>query len=75
MDVARATEDLKDNVTKGIERAQERVEEKVAQTKDVVATLNEQVEALVRQSPLVALGGAFAVGYLIAKLARVRVRA
>jgi ElaB/YqjD/DUF883 family membrane-anchored ribosome-binding protein len=75
MDVARATEDLKDNVTKGIERAQERVEEKVAQTKDMIVTLNEQVEALVRQSPLVALGGAFAVGYLIAKLARVRVRA
>lgn len=75
MDVARATEDLKDNVTKGFERAQERVGEGVAQTKDLVATLNEQVETLVRQSPLIALGGAFAVGYLIAKLARVRVRA
>jgi ElaB/YqjD/DUF883 family membrane-anchored ribosome-binding protein len=75
MDVARATEELKDNVTKGMERAQERVEEKVAQTKDLVATLNEQVETLVRQSPLIALGGALAVGYLIAKLARVRARA
>jgi ElaB/YqjD/DUF883 family membrane-anchored ribosome-binding protein len=75
MDVARATEDLKDNVTKGIERAQERVEEGMAQTKDLVAMLNGQVETLVRQSPLIALGGAFAVGYLIAKLARVRARA
>jgi hypothetical protein len=75
MDVARATEELKESVTKGFERAQERVEEKVGQTKDLVAMLNEQVETLVRQSPLVALGGAFAVGYLIAKLARVRVRA
>jgi hypothetical protein len=75
MDVARATEDLKENVSKGIERAQERVEEGVAQTKDLVAMLNEQVQTLVRQSPLIALGGAFAVGYLIAKLARVRAHA
>ena len=75
MDVARATEELKDNVTKGIERAQERVGEGVAQTKDLVAMVNEQIETLVRQSPLIALGGAFAVGYLIAKLARVRGRA
>ena len=75
MDVARATEELKDNVTKGIERAEKRVGEGVAQTKDLVAMVNEQIETLVRQSPLIALGGAFAVGYLIAKLARVRVRA
>ena len=75
MAVARATEELKDNVTKGIERAQERVGEGVAQTKDLVAMVNEQIETLVRQSPLIALGGAFAVGYLIAKLARGRVRA
>jgi ElaB/YqjD/DUF883 family membrane-anchored ribosome-binding protein len=75
MDVARATEDLKENVTKGIERAQERVGERVEQTKDLVSMLNGQIETLVRQSPLIALGGAFAVGYLIAKLARVRARA
>jgi ElaB/YqjD/DUF883 family membrane-anchored ribosome-binding protein len=75
MDVARATEDLKENVTKRMERAQERVEEGVAHTRDMVAVLNGQIETLVRQSPLIALGGAFAVGYLIAKLARVRARA
>ena len=76
MDVAKATEDLKDNVIKGIERAQERVEEGVRrggeQTKDLVSMLNGQLETFVRESPLIALGGAFAVGFLIAKLARTR---
>lgn len=76
MDVAKATEDLRENVTKGIERAQERVEEGVRrganQTKDLATMLSGQVETFVRESPLVALGGAFFVGYLIAKLARVR---
>jgi len=76
MDVAKATEDLKDNLTKGFERAQERVEEGVrrgaAQTKDLASMMNGQFETFVRQSPLIALGGAFAVGFLIAKLARVR---
>jgi len=79
MDVAKATEELKENVAKGMERAQERIEDGVkrgvAQTKDLVSILNGQVETLVRESPLIALGGAFAVGYLIAKLARVRIRA
>jgi ElaB/YqjD/DUF883 family membrane-anchored ribosome-binding protein len=76
MDVAKATEDLKENLTKSVERAQERVEEGVrrgaAQTKDVVSMMSGQFETFVRQSPLIALGGAFAVGFVIAKLARVR---
>jgi ElaB/YqjD/DUF883 family membrane-anchored ribosome-binding protein len=76
MDVAKVTEDLKDTVTKGIERVQEHVEEGArrgaAQTKDLASMLSGRFETFVRESPLIALGGAFTVGFLIAKLARVR---
>jgi hypothetical protein len=39
-------------------------------TRKALASLNDQLAGFVQESPLMAIGGAFAVGYVIAKMAR-----
>jgi len=73
-DVQQASRSIQDNLAEGIGRAQEKMEATLRRTADqtqgMFATMNEEFGSLVRESPIIALGGAFAVGYLIAKLAR-----
>jgi ElaB/YqjD/DUF883 family membrane-anchored ribosome-binding protein len=81
MDAARLNEDLQDagrvvqeNLASGIGRMQEEMEERVRrgydQTRDAMGSLNAHFEGFVRESPLIAIAGAFAAGYLLAKLTR-----
>jgi hypothetical protein len=81
MDAARLNEDvhhagrvIQDNLASGVGRVQEEMEERVrrgyAQTRDAMGSLNQQFEGFVRESPLVAIAGAFALGYVMAKLTR-----
>ena len=73
-DVRQAGESLRGNLSEGFGRMQEKVEgivrQGLDQTRGVMTTLNEQFGSFVRESPIVALGGAFAVGYVIARIAR-----
>jgi hypothetical protein len=82
MDAARATEtarqageQLQEKVTEGLNVAQERMEQSVRrgadQARRAMNTLNDQFGDTVRQSPVLALAGAFAVGYLAARLFRI----
>jgi len=74
MDAAQMKENLQENLAAGIGRAQERMEERVRrgadQAQTMFASVNEEFGSFVRESPIIALGGAFAAGYLIAKIAR-----
>ena len=74
MDAAQMKENLHENLAAGIGRAQERMEERVRrgadQAQTMFASVNEEFGSFVRESPIIALGGAFAAGYLIAKIAR-----
>jgi len=62
-------------VNEGLNVAQERVQEGVRrgaeQARRAMNTLNDQFGDTVRQSPVLALAGAFAVGYVAARLLRV----
>jgi hypothetical protein len=73
-DVQQAARNLQENLAQGVGRAQEKMEDTLRRTADqtqgMFASMNEEFGSFVRQSPLIALGGAFAVGYLIAKMAR-----
>jgi ElaB/YqjD/DUF883 family membrane-anchored ribosome-binding protein len=82
MDAARAAdtarqagEQLQEKVTEGLGVAQERMEESVRrgadQARRAMNTLNDQFGDTVRQSPVLALAGAFAVGYLAARILRI----
>ena len=66
--------DAAENLAQGIGRVQERLEERVRrgadQAQGMFTSLNEEFGSFVRDSPVMALTGAFAVGYLIAKIAR-----
>jgi hypothetical protein len=80
MDGAALKEDLHDasrtihDLASGIGRVQEQMEHRVRRgydrTRGALGALNEQVGGFARESPLVAIAGAFAVGYLVAKLSR-----
>lgn len=63
-----------ENLAEGLNRAQETVEERVrsgfAQTQGMFSSLNEQFGGFVRAQPIVALAGAFVVGYVVARAAR-----
>jgi ElaB/YqjD/DUF883 family membrane-anchored ribosome-binding protein len=65
---------LQENLAAGIGRVQERMEERVRrradQAQSMFASFNQEFGSFVRESPIIALGGAFAAGYLIAKVAR-----
>ena len=73
-DVQQATRSIQENLAEGIGRAQEKMEDTLRrtanQTQGMFASMNDEFGSLVRESPIMALGGAFAVGYLVAKLAR-----
>ena len=73
-DVQQASRSIQENLAEGIGRAQEKMEDTLRrtanQTQGMFASMNDEFGSLVRESPIMALGGAFAVGYLIAKLAR-----
>lgn len=73
-DVQQATRTIQDKLAEGIGKVQERMEQGVRrsgdQTRSALNSLNDQFGELVHESPLIAIGGAFAVGYLIAKVAR-----
>jgi hypothetical protein len=73
-DVQHATRSIQENLAEGIGRVQETLEDRFRrsgdQTSGMLTSLNEEFGNFVRESPVIALGGAFAVGYLIAKLAR-----
>jgi hypothetical protein len=72
--VQQASEALQGQLGEGIERVQERVQENVRrgaeQARGLLASANEQFGGFVQESPVIALVGAFAAGYVIAKLAR-----
>jgi hypothetical protein len=72
--VRETTRTIQENLAHGIGRVQERLEEGVrrgaGQTQGMFTSLNDEFGGFVRESPLVALTGAFAVGYVIAKIAR-----
>ena len=81
MDAARAKEEMQqagraiqENLAEGVGRMQEKVEETVRRnvdrTRGVLASVNEQFGGFVQESPVLAIGGAFAVGWMIAKVAR-----
>jgi hypothetical protein len=81
MDAARAKEEMQhagraiqENLAEGVGRMQEKVEESVRRnvdrTRGMLASVNEQFGGFVQESPVVAIGGAFAVGWMIAKVAR-----
>ena len=72
--VQQAARTVQGNLAEGIGRVQDRMEERVRrsgdQAQNVFASLNAEFGDFVRESPLVAIGGALTVGYLIAKVAR-----
>jgi len=72
--VQEATRTIQENLAGGIGRVQEQLEERVRrgadQAQGMFTSVNEELGTFVRESPMIALGGAFAVGYLIAKVAR-----
>ena len=65
---------VQENLAEGIGRVQDRLEERFRRgaedAQSVFSSLNDEFGGFVRESPLLAIGGAFAVGYLIAKVAR-----
>ena len=73
-DVQAAGRSIQEGISEGLGRVQETMEERVRRGADrtqcVLTSMNEEFGGFVRESPIVALGGAFAVGYLIAKVAR-----
>jgi hypothetical protein len=73
-DLWQAGRTLGENLAEGLNRAQETVQDRVRsgfeQTRGVFSTLDEEFGKFVREQPVVALGGAFLVGYLIARAAR-----
>jgi hypothetical protein len=81
MDAAKLREDapaaarsLQDNLAEGIGRAQGKMQETFRRTAEqaqgMFNSMNDEFGSFVRESPLIALGGAFAAGYIVAKLAR-----
>jgi ElaB/YqjD/DUF883 family membrane-anchored ribosome-binding protein len=73
-DVQHATRAMQDKIAEGIGRVQERMEsglrQRGDQSRSALTSLNEQFGSFVQESPILAIGGAFAVGYMIAKMAR-----
>ena len=73
-DVQAASRSIQEGISEGLGRVQETMEERVRRgadrTQSVFTSMNEEFGGFVRESPIIALGGAFAVGYLIAKVAR-----
>jgi len=73
-DVQQATRTIQENLAENIGRVQDRMEERVrrgvGQTESLLSSLNDEFGTFVREAPLLALGGAFAAGYVIAKVAR-----
>ena len=73
-DVQEATRTIQENLAGGIGRVQETMEGRLRagadRTQNMLASMNQEFGSFVRESPVIALGGAFAVGYLIAKVAR-----
>jgi len=73
-DVPQGARSMQESLARGVGRMQERVEANVRrgveQTRGVVSSFNEQFGRVVQESPVLAIGGAFAVGYLAAKVAR-----
>jgi ElaB/YqjD/DUF883 family membrane-anchored ribosome-binding protein len=81
MDAAKLKENVQEmgrtvqaQVSENFERVKDTVQQNLRggtdQTRNVLGTLNEDFGSFVRESPVLALGGAFAVGYLVAKIAR-----
>jgi ElaB/YqjD/DUF883 family membrane-anchored ribosome-binding protein len=70
MDAARLQENLAEGVGRMQERLEENVRERVERTRGALSSLNEQFGSFVRESPMLAIAGAFGAGYVIAKLAR-----
>jgi ElaB/YqjD/DUF883 family membrane-anchored ribosome-binding protein len=73
-DVQQATRTIHGKLAEGIGRVQERMERRVhgrgEDTRKALSSFNGQLASLVQEAPLMAIGGAFAVGYVIAKMAR-----
>jgi len=73
-DVQAASRSIQESLSEGLGRVQEKMEDRMRRgadkTQTMFSSLNDEFGTFVRESPLVALGGAFAVGYLIAKMAR-----
>jgi ElaB/YqjD/DUF883 family membrane-anchored ribosome-binding protein len=73
-DVQAASRSIQEGISEGLGRVQETMEERMRRgadrTQNVLTSMNEELGGFVRESPIIALGGAFAVGYLIAKVAR-----
>jgi len=77
MEAAKLKEDVRQAgraLQEGIERIQEQVGPGVRRSTDeafnILTSLSQEVASIVRESPLLALAGAFAVGYFAARMAR-----
>lgn len=72
--VQQAARTVQENLAEGIGRVQDRMEERFRrgadQAQNVFTSLNQEFGGFVRESPVLAMGAAFAAGYLIAKVAR-----
>ena len=69
-EAGRTLHDLASSIGHVQEEMEERVRRGYDQTRGALGTLNEQFGGFARESPLVAIAGAFAIGFLIAKLSR-----
>ena len=73
-DVQAASRSIQEGISEGLGRVQETMEERVrrgaGRTQSMFASMNDEFGSFVRESPIIALSGAFAVGYLVAKIAR-----
>jgi len=72
--VQQAGEALQSQLGDDLGRVQEKMEERVRrgaeQARGVLSSVNQQFGGLVQESPVIVLAGAFAIGYLVAKVAR-----
>ncbi|HSV06954.1 MAG TPA: hypothetical protein VLI07_10595 [Candidatus Binatus sp.] len=72
-DVQQTARVIQDNLARGIGRVQESVAElsrDLPEARRLLTSANGRLVSLVQESPLLTVAGAFALGYLIAKVAR-----
>jgi len=69
-DFQQAAKNVQEQLADTASRAQERIKSSFGDTQDLLTSLNGQVGDFVREQPILALAGAFFVGYVIARTAR-----
>ena len=69
-DLQQAAKNVQEQLADTASRAQQRLKSGFGDTQDLLASLNGQIRQFVREQPILALAGAFFVGYVIARTAR-----